>query len=71
MIVQVSEFYAEMFKDIPAEIVLLMGFETMLSSGLVKAEQKMAIYDMFADKLNKAEDLEVDFDWDKALSSEE
>ncbi len=70
MLLHTADFYKHMFGDMPKEIILLMGYDLMLASDLLVDKEKMAIYDMLKEDLEKGEILEVDFDWDKAMDCE-
>lgn len=62
-----GEIYAEMFKDVPKEVMFSMGYDLMLASGLLVNEQKMNMYDEFKDIIQLGEELEATLDWDNLL----
>lgn len=67
MLVDCSTLYSELYKDVPAEIMALMGFDMLKASGVVTEEVLSEIEDKLGEVLVKAEEMEAEFDWDAVI----
>ena len=57
----------KMLEGIPAEIRVVMGWDTILSANVLTPEEENTILFILQPYLDKGEDMEVDFDYDAAM----